>query len=83
MGNAAWGHGHHKGSTDGYRTGFGQGSAAGAAVTVIASTLLAASAWGYEKLKKSREAEHEQGLLADGGLMGSGEDGDSEDERNS
>lgn len=82
MGNSVWGAGYHQGSTDGYRSGFGQGAGVGAAATAFVGLLLAGATFGYEELKKRRVAKHEQSLLAEGELSGSGEEGDSEDDRN-
>lgn len=65
MGNSAWGHGYHQGSTDGYRSGLGDGSAISAAVTLAAITLIAGAAWGYQKIKSNGIAKHEQSLLWD------------------
>lgn len=85
MGSSVYGVGYHQGSTDGYSSGFDDGTKhgglIGVAVTVGVGLLISGGRWGYEELKKRRVAKHEQSLLTKDELLDSGEAGVSEDDR--
>lgn len=58
MGNPSWGAGYHQGAKDTFGPAFGQGTAAGAAGTL----LLGGVVFGVVKLKEALAARHERKL---------------------